>query len=129
MNKPGFFGRLVGAAVEANESAHGKRLRDGLVSTGDHLKRLDERVQEAALRRFLEKCQSISEDEINWSRDGRIKMGRALQEEAKKQFDFNQAESFALWMAGAWLESGSRNSDDATFVRQTLDHLRHSLLE
>ncbi len=128
-DKPRFLDRLVGAAADANEAAHGKRLRDGLASSGNHLKQLDEQVLNVAMSRFVEKCEQLDAQQINWSKDGRIKMGRALQEEAKKQYDFNQAESFALWLAGAWLESGSRNSDDAVFVRSALEHLRGTLFE
>jgi hypothetical protein len=123
----GFLSNLVGAAVEANEAAHGKRLKDGLISTGAHLNKLEEHVLARAMDRFVEQCNQLASEQANWSASGRIKLGRDLQARARKEFDFNQAESHALWLAGAWLESGSRTSEDAAFVRRSLEVLRQRL--
>lgn len=120
----GILSSLASAASEANEAAHGKRLREGLLSTGVLLKDMEEHVLNRAMQGFSSKCDALTRELDNWSKEGRIKMGRELQARARKEFDFNQAESCALWLAGAWLESGSRNSADASFVRGALEELR-----
>lgn len=76
---------------------------------------------------FVDKCELLERERVNWSQAGRLKMGRDLQTKARKEFDFNQAESYALWLAGAWLESSERLSPDATFVHETLQELRARL--
>ena len=123
----GFLAGISAAFSEANEVAHGRRLREGLSSTGDCLKSLDPRVLEAAMVSFVDKCAVLERERINWSQAGRIRMGRDLQTQARQKFDFNQAESFALWLAGAWLESSERLSPDAAFVHDTLERLRARL--
>lgn len=119
----GIFGGIASAAAEATEAAHGRRLREELLATGAQLKTLNENVLNRAMLGFISKCEALELEIDNWSTEGRIKMGRELQAQGKKHYDFNQAESHALWMAGAWLESGVRNSADAAFVRATLDEL------
>lgn len=123
----GFLAGISAAVAEANEIAHGRRLREGLASTGAHLKGLDPGVLESSMSSFVEKCQMLERESINWSQAGRIKMGRDLQVKAKQVFDFDQAESYSLWLAGAWLESGERLSPDAEFVHETLKALRERL--
>lgn len=123
----GFFSRVSSAIKEANEDAHGKRLTEGLRSTGDSLKNLDERVRQLAFKKFLDKKALMEIEMINWSFEGRIKMGRMLQDKARKSYDFDQAESYALWLAGAWLESGCRQSDDAVFVYHALEGIAEEL--
>ena len=121
--KAGFFGRAAAAISDASEEAHGARLRAGLTSTGQHLQKLEPEVIGSMMTRYLEKRQMLANQRANWSRDGRIKMGSQLQQEAKKHYDFNQAESYALWLAGAWLESAERRSADAEFVHDALNKL------
>lgn len=121
--RTGLLGRLADAVIDANEEAHGKRLLDELNSTGDSLKKLEGWVAEGAINGFLERRTQLNRQLPNWSIDGRIKMGKTLQAEARKRFDFNQAESYSLWMAGAWLESGARSSDNAASVHNVLERL------
>lgn len=121
--KSGFFGRAVAAISDASEEVHGARLRAGLTSTGQQLQALEPEVIASMMTRYLEKRQMLADQRANWSRDGRIKMGSQLQQEAKKHFNFNQAESYALWLAGAWLESAERRSVDAEFVHDALNEL------
>src|SRR5690606_18808680 len=112
----GFFSALKDAAAEANEGAHGERLKSGLASTMSCLEALDERVRMLAVARFIESRKTLQQQMPNWSREGRIKVGRALQAEARKCFDLDQAKSYGLWLAGAWIESGERQSAAAEYV-------------
>lgn len=121
--RTGLLGRLAGAVTDANEEAHGKRLLDELNSTGQSIKKLEGWVAEGAIAGFLEKRTLLNMQLPNWSIEGRIKMGKTLQAEARKKFDFSQAESYSLWMAGAWLESGARCSDSAASVHDVLERL------
>jgi hypothetical protein len=115
---------LATAASEANEAAHGRRLREGLLSTGAQLKGMEEHLLNRTMQAFISKCDALTSELDNWSKQGRVKIGRELQARARREFDFNQVESYALWLAGAWLESGSRTSADALFVRRALEELR-----
>ncbi len=87
--------------------------------------RLDGPIAKRAITGFLERRVLLRRELPNWSIEGRIKMGRALQAEARCKFDFNQAESYSLWLSGAWLESGARCSDNAASVHDFLERLAH----
>jgi PHP family Zn ribbon phosphoesterase len=126
-SRGGIFGRAMAAILETNEQAHGNRLRDSLASTGQQLKKLDEAIVISAIKGFLEKRAELATQRPNWSREGCIKVGRKLQDQAREKFDFDQSESYALWMAGAWIESGARTSTDAEDVHRTLDELARSM--
>lgn len=117
----GTWSSLVGIIQEANEDTHGVRLRKELTSTFANMTDLDGNVRAYALVKFMEKREKLRSNMVNWSRDGRLKMGRTLQTEARKQFEFNQAESYALWLAGAWIESGERRTKDAYYVHSFLE--------
>lgn len=125
----GFFDALKNAANEANEAAHGERLKSGLASTISCVGALDDKVRAVALIKFIEKRKKLQERLPNWSRDGRIKVGRKLQDEARKCFDLDQAESYALWLAGAWIESGERESAAANYVHHALEELVNQITE
>lgn len=126
--KPSLLQRAMATVADAAEQAHGKRLRDGLVSTREKLLTLDRELAKRAILGFIEKREQLQREMGNWSKDGCIKVGRTLQDEARKTYDFNLSGSYALWMAGAWLESSQRASDDAEFVHMTLDHFAESFL-
>lgn len=117
------FNRFANKLKEAEEESAGKKLREGLLSTGENIQNLDDEVRYQALLKFLQKTYALKRDLPNWSKEGRIKVAKSLQQEAKKKFDFDQAESYALWLAGAWLESRERETLDASFVHQALCEL------
>lgn len=117
----GFFGLLKEAAIEANDIAHGERLDHELTSTIECIKRLDGRVANMALVGFVRSKIRLLNQIQNWSREGRIKTGRDLQAEARKCFDLDQAKSYGLWLAGAWLESMERSSPKAISVHSMLE--------
>ena len=125
----GIFSALKNVALEANEEAHGARLESGLQSTMTGLQSLQDNVRPEALIGFLVKRQRILGPMSNWSREGCIQVARALQDEARKHYDFNITESYACWMAGAWLESSIRNSTRASAVHKSLEGLARGLLE
>lgn len=118
-----FFNRFTNKLKEAEEESAGRKLREGLLSTGENLQNLDDDVRYQALLKFLQRTYALKRDLPNWSREGRIKVAKSLQQEAKKKFDFDQAESYALWLAGAWLESRERENLDASFAHQALCEL------
>ena len=120
----GMLGKAADALDEVEENRAGKRLREGLLSTGATLQNMPEHVLAATMASFLQKSAELAREADNWSLAGRLKVGDEMQEEAKKRFDFNQSESCALWLAGAWLESGSRKTAEAAFVRASLDDFR-----
>ena len=117
----GIWTTLVGSAQEANEQAHGERLRRELESTLSLMDGMNEEVRAYAILKFMEKRSTLKLNMANWSREGRIKVARALHASARKKFDLDQAESYALWLAGAWLESGARNSPQAEYVNNYIE--------
>ena len=112
----GFFSTIASSAVQANEDAHGDRLLNGVKSSLDKmnamlLKEGDEmRVACAAIEGFNDIRSQLMASKPNWSRDGRLRKAKELQDHAKTIFDFNLADSYAEWLSGAWLECGERNS-------------------
>jgi hypothetical protein len=114
---------MVDVAGEVNERSHGKRLREGLIDAFHKMNEVHLQISNAALIGFSERFIQLNKESLNWSPEGCIKYGRELQRRARIEYDFNQAESYALWLTGAWLESKWRNFDDADFVRATLEDL------
>jgi hypothetical protein len=57
----------------------------------------------------------------NWTRDGRIRIARQMQDHARQALDTDVAGSYAKWLAGAWLECGERNSTNAKLALNMLD--------
>ncbi len=109
----GILDSLFGAAREANEAAHGARLESGLRDTMAGLARMQDDMRFEALMRFLVKRSRILPNLPNWSRDGCLSMAKTVQDEARKRYDFDIVESYALWMTGAWLEGSVRESVQA----------------
>lgn len=128
----GLLGRLVGglaavaagtskAASEANEAARGAALLREYESTMQGIRGLSEKVLALALANYVDKVSKLKNQSENWTREGCIKMARTLQKEARKRIDFNMAEAYALWMAGAWLETKWRTTPQADFVHLELE--------
>ena len=114
---------------EANEGAHGTRLESGFQETMQFLASMDDDLRVQALLRFLEKREKLLSHLRNMTDKGRIDMGRMLQDEARKKYDINTTEAYALWMAGAWLESMERKSSAARDVHSALEDLANKLLK
>lgn len=119
----GFFSSLKSAAIEANEEAHGARLLNETKSTFELLRRMDEDLMGAVAMGFLQIRRKLAGEMGNWSRDGRIKVGREMQSQARAQFDFDQRGSYAKWLAGAWIESRERGSLKAQQAFEILEGL------
>ena len=110
----GLFSSLKDAAIEANEDAHGTRLLSEVHAAFADLEKLEPQLQLSSMADFLQILERVEESTPNLSRDGRIKLGRTMQRQARSEFDFNMAGSLAKWLAGAWLESQERTSLKAT---------------
>jgi hypothetical protein len=52
-----------------------------------------------------------------------------MQEQARASFDVDMVGSYAKWMAGAWLESGERNSVKAKIAFEMLDMFEQDLIK
>lgn len=108
---------------EAKEKQHGERLKRGLASTISRLDALDKSVRMLALARFIESTKCLQKQMPDWPRARRIKVGRALQTAASKYLHQDQAKACGLWLSGAWVESGERESVAAEYVRLALEEL------
>jgi hypothetical protein len=125
----GIFSSIRDASRIANEDAHGVRLERGLRDTQRCLAALREDVRAKSILSFVHRRRELLKVIANWSVDGCLQAGRKLQDEARAKFNFDQSESYALWMTGAWLESGIRNSEKAQSVYLSLDELAHEVEE
>lgn len=119
----GFFSALKDAAVEANEEAHGNRLLTETQSTFACIQRLDDRLKNGIAVGYLEIRARIVHEMLNWSKEGRIKIGRQMQSQAREKFDLDLIGSYSKWLSGAWIESKERNSFKAQQAFELLDGL------
>lgn len=116
----GFLSSVFDAAREANEEAHGTRLLEQTQSIFQHLENLSGPAQHAALEKYVLLIERMSLQMLNWSREGRIKLGRSMQKEGRDSFDFDMSGGMAKWLAGAWLESAEINSRKADMAHRLL---------
>lgn len=104
------------------ESA-GRILLSQLADTQQKMAQLPEPIRTAALMGFVDKRRNLLANFGNWSSDGRIEMGKSLQKKARETFDMNVSEGYALWLAGAWLESMERPGSEAGEVHDFLNRI------
>ncbi|HEX7114317.1 MAG TPA: hypothetical protein VF193_04245 [Steroidobacter sp.] len=109
--------------MQAASESRGQLLWTLLQDTISRMGGLPDRVRAAAIAGYLDKRTKLIDKLENMSEDGRIKMGKFLQSEARKQFDTNMAEGYALWLAGAWLESMQRPGAQAAMTHQYLESM------
>lgn len=105
-----------------SESA-GRILWSQLQDTQQKMARLTEQVRTEALVRFVGKRERLIPALDNMTTDGRIAMGKTLQKKARETLDMNVAEGYALWLAGAWIESMDRPGLDAARTHEFLDQV------
>jgi len=113
----GIWDAVKRAASHARDQTSWTILRDTIAKLGE----LPDDVRANAILGFIDKREKLQSRLPNMTAEGRLKMGAFLQQEARKRFDLDMAEGYALWMAGAWLESSQRDSVHAS--------LTHGLLE
>ena len=99
----------------------GRVLWTQLQDTQQRMARLSEPVCTAALLGFMQKRDRIVPSLNNMTSDGRISLGRTLQKKARETFDLNVSEGYALWLAGAWLETVELPGPDAAKAHEFLD--------
>lgn len=87
------------------------------------LENMSDSVRNTAFMGYLHKREQLLASLENASRDGRIKLGVALQRKGHKLFDLNMSEGVALWLAGAWLESMERPGTPAIQTHEKLEEL------
>jgi len=115
----GFFSELKQIAKES----HGRVLSKQIYQRMGELDSVSERVRFAALMGFAAKRYPFKERIDNFSKSGCIEMGADLQRIGQRTLKLNQAEGYALWLTGAWLESLSRNGPEILMAREVLDGL------
>jgi hypothetical protein len=106
----GILSAIFDAAKGANDEAHGERLLQDVQSSFAKMENLDKNIQYMAMMGYIQIRQRLVEQMSNWSREGRIDIGRAMQNQARGTFPTDMAGGYAKWLAGAWLESQERRS-------------------
>lgn len=95
------------------DQQHGQRLLQQLNWTFAELEQLDDAGQKSIMSDFLALLEKFSAEMGAWSLEERIRLGQSFQQEAIEAFPNNRLIAYALWLAGAWLESGARRSRSA----------------
>lgn len=116
----GFFGGSGNSNQNDHDEKEGQRLLQFANRTFAELEQLDGAAQHAAMSGFLELIEDLSSKMAEWSSEERIRLGLTLQDEAIGAFRHNRAIGYALWLAGAWLESGARTSRSAYQAHELL---------
>ena len=116
----GFLSSLREAVSETNEDVHGQRLLSQVQSTFDCFESLDLRTLGAVGVGYLQIRSRLNHEMINWTREGRLRIARQMQDQARQALDLDVAGSYAKWLAGAWLECGERTSQKAQVALHTL---------
>lgn len=99
----------------------GRILWTQLQDTQQKMSRLNESVRTNALLGFMQKRDRLISELDNMTSQGRTDMGKLLQAKARATLDLNVSEGYALWLAGAWLESMDRPGIDAARAHEFLD--------
>lgn len=119
----GLLSGIWNAAAEANEEAHGARLRRELDDAATKLGEMQKEGVAEVVALFVSKRSKLIQHRGNWTVEGRLKMATTLRNAGRERLDFNVVEAFSLWMASAWLESGERRGANAAFVHDQLEAL------
>lgn len=123
----GFFSSIFDAAKEANDEVHGERLLCEVQSSFSSMESLDGKVQFVAMAGYLQVLERLVHQMPNWSRDGRIDIGRSMQKQARDAFNTDMGGAYAKWLAGAWLESKERNSLKAQQAHMLLESFAYQI--
>lgn len=115
----GIFGDLKKSLAESP----GRILLSQLADIQQQMATCPESLRTAILMGFVEKRGRLLGSLGNWSANGRIETGKALQKQGRQTFDMNVTEGFALWLAGAWLESMERPGVEAAKVHDFLSQI------
>ena len=118
----GLFGDFKKSLAESA----GRIIFSQLADTQQKMAGLPEHIRTAALLGFAKKRKLLLEQLDNWTSDGRIEMGKTLQSKARETLNMNVAEGYALWLAGAWLESMERPGPDAAKAHDFLEEVGRS---
>lgn len=122
------LGRLIEGASRFADDVASRRLVAELSSTGPAMASLHPAVKRLAMVMFVSSIQEFEVARVNWSADGQIEVGVKLQKQAREMFNLNQAESYATWLVGSWLESGARKTPGSNFVHEIISQLRDAAI-
>lgn len=115
------IGKLWGETKRVWNETRGGILRDQLSETMTLLSKSDERILEDFHRWLYSTYTALRDDLYKMSVDGQVSFAKKLQDEARKTIDFDLGKSYAMWIAGAWLESKHLPGDHAKNVHEYLD--------
>ena len=119
---------IFDALRNANEEAHGARLRRGFEDTLIQLSVMDGDSRARTIAQFIDKREKLLGRKNDMTEKGMIDMGRYLQKEARRKYDLQKSEAIALWMAGGWLEGSVRASSEARGVSLALEELAEKMM-
>lgn len=113
---------------KAWKEARGTRLEQELSDTFTRLQGAGPKLY-AEIHKHLQPLYSKVKPKLfNMTPEGQIKAGKAFQDEARRKLDFDVGQGYALWIIGAWLESGHLPGAAAEKVHSFLDNFLSEML-
>lgn len=119
------FGRIKGIWNETR----GNLLRDQLTDALQKLHVADPRLQLEFRLTAKALFDQVNQRLFNMSPEGRLKLGKALQSQARMHFDLQGGRAHAEWIVGAWLESANLPGQSAAEVCKFLSEFLEGLYE
>lgn len=107
---------MFGRIKEIWKETRGNVLEQQFTDALQKLQSADPRVQEEFRIAAKALHGKVSERLYNMSPEGQVKLGKALQSQARENFDFEAGKAHAEWMVGTWLECGQLPGDSAYSV-------------
>ncbi len=90
----GLLDDITRAVREANEGAHGARLKRDVFLTLELIGKSPQEIKAGSLQRFLSLREKILTNCQSWSREGKLKVAAQLQKRAREHKDLNVAEAY-----------------------------------
>ncbi len=109
---------------DINSDVRADWLIKGFNETIELMETWDEDLKRKMWISFGEKRLSIINQDIRrLSNEGRIEIGKNIQEKARKEYDYDMQEASGMWLAGAWLEMLGRNNEKLAEIFEILDEI------
>ena len=123
------FSNLRSAYALGQEAYRGKKLSDEITKNMKLLSEADPEFSYIAMEVFLNKRDLLLMSMASWPKEKHADYGRRLRLEAEEmnrkrvRSIIEEAHSYGLWLAGAWLESSALKSEPSQIAHIVLEEL------
>ena len=123
----GLFSNVRNAFAITLEARRGESLAEEMKTTMNNLSKADPDLLLAVFEVFKKKRAELMAQKASWPTAKQLEIGRDLRIASEKMSRYavnnsnDEAASYGLWLAGAWLESGASNSVPAQAAHFVLE--------